>query len=80
MELTEMQQFAMDLLKKKGGKLNTSYLSHEWAMYKRHRISAASRDRFGTTSAAYRTLRRLVVLDLVEPGDDYSTFHLKNPL
>lgn len=65
-ELTEMQRFAMNFLKGKG-KVNPSYLGSEWYAHKnngRYR-SGGSRGAFGSTSAAYRTLRKLAEMKLI---------------
>lgn len=66
-KLTEMQQFALDFLKKTPGEVNPSYLGSQWFQYKNDGRfpPAASRYSFGTTSAAYRTLRKLAELKLV---------------
>ena len=59
--LTEMQEFSLNVLKNsKENGVNGSYLGALWAERKNNNYKAASRDRFGTTSAAYRALRFLV--------------------
>lgn len=72
-KLTPMQAFAVDLLKSVG-ELHPGLLAYEWTKFKTGREpQPASRRRFGVTSAAYRTLRSLEDLGLVEYSQpDYS--------
>lgn len=61
-----MQQFFLDKITASKDQLNACYLANVYyeAIGKRRR--AASRDSFGQTSAAYRTCRKLVALNLIK--------------
>ncbi len=65
--LTEMQEFTINFLKKERREVNPSYLGSEWFAHKNdgRYCSGGSRGQFGTTSAAYRTLRKLEKMELV---------------
>lgn len=66
MQLTPMQQFAVDLVSKQKKPINPSYLGYVWFYHKNGRYpSAASRNNFGTTTAAYKTLRKLAKMGLI---------------
>lgn len=75
-KLTPMQEFALALLKEKGGEVSAHRLAIDWAIHKTGRHRTSSRDRFGYTSAAYRTMRRLVDLGLAN-HEGYSGYSLK---
>lgn len=69
-QLTPMQQFTIDFLKKQKDKTGTSpaHVGSEWYSHNnngRYR-SGGSRWTFGNTSAAYRTLRKLEEMGMVE--------------
>lgn len=64
--LTPMQQFALDFVSKQKESVNPGYLATVWYFHKTGRYPpAASRDRFGLTSAAYKTLRKLAKMGLI---------------
>ena len=44
------------------GNVNPNHFGYLWAMHKHGRAKGASRDCFGTTTAAYKTLRKLAVM------------------
>lgn len=72
-----MREFTLDFLKKNPG-YNPNSLAQSWHEYKTGRYApAASRKRFGITSAAYRTLRKLQEEGLVTSTRDYE-FYLKH--
>jgi hypothetical protein len=75
-KLTEMQQFALDKLKREKKDVSANGLAHDWAVHKTGRARVSSRDRFGYTSASYRTMRKLVELGLAEHAG-YSRYNLK---
>jgi hypothetical protein len=65
-QLTPMQQFALEFISKQKVSINPGYLATEWYFHKNGRYPpAASRDRFGLTSAAYKTLRKLAKMGLI---------------
>lgn len=70
-----MLGFAMDQLKNKK-EVSANSLAHDWAIHKTGQSRAASRDRFGYTSAAYRTMRKLVDLGLAV-HNGYSFYSIK---
>lgn len=57
--LTKMQKFALDFVNSEKRQINAGYLATMWIESKGRAAPAASRDRFGSTSAAYKTLRNL---------------------
>lgn len=64
-KLTPMQEFALYFLKGKQ-QVNPPYLANEWHFFKTGRYgSGASRDSFGRTVAAYKCLRKLHEMGLV---------------
>jgi hypothetical protein len=64
--LTPMQKFALNLLKTEKREINPGYLGNQWFIHKNGGFPpAASRYRFGTTGAAYKTLRKLAELGLI---------------
>lgn len=64
--LTPMEEFAVSTLRGRKGKMNPSHFAVLWAEYKTGRLpKASSRDSFGYTSAAYRTLRNLTKKGIV---------------
>jgi hypothetical protein len=66
-----MQEFAMNHIKK-NRKINPNWLAADWYQHKNGRLPpAASRGRWGITSAAYKTLRSLESKGLVESNNDY---------
>ncbi len=67
-KLTALQKFAIDLIEK-NGTINACHLASKWAFHKTGKYISSSRDRFGYTSSAYRTLRKLAKDKLV--GIDY---------
>lgn len=76
-KLTPMQAFAFDLLKS-AGEMHHGRLASEWTKFKTGREPhPASRRRFGVTSAAYRTLRGLEDLGLVEYSQSDYSYKLK---
>jgi hypothetical protein len=76
-KLTELQEFALALLKSEGGEVHTGTLAYKWAEYKTGRHPpCASRDRFGLTSAAHKTMRKLVEMGLAE-FNGYSSYTFK---
>lgn len=64
-KLTPMQEFALAFLKKEEREVNPSQVGYEWNVHTGKPNRSASRDMFGTTSAAYRTLRKLCEMGLV---------------
>jgi len=57
--MTPMEKFAFELLKQQGNNgLSPNDLAHKWARAQ-GRCAISSRRMFGSTSAAYRTLRRM---------------------
>lgn len=77
-KLTEMQQFTIDFLKKQSGKkVNAGWLATVWMEHKHQTYKGASRDRFGFTSAAYRTLRKLTEMGLVISHNRDELFSIK---
>ncbi len=56
--MTEMQKFAMETIKEKGG-INPNYLASLWNEHKGRGGNCSSRRMFGSTAAAYRTIRSL---------------------
>lgn len=76
-KLTPMQTCAMALLKKEK-KINPGQLVNAWHEEKTGRLPpAASRDRFGLTAAAYRTLRKLTEKGLLDMDRSQYYFTLK---
>jgi hypothetical protein len=65
-QLTPMQQFALDFIVKQKDSINPGYLATVWYFHKNGTYPpAASRNRFGLTSAAYKTLRKLAKMGLI---------------
>lgn len=77
-ELTPMQLFAVIQIREKGP-INANYLASLWAE-KQGRRDGSSRRMFGTTTAAYKTLRILEEKEFVrkinETVGDYSSYEL----
>lgn len=71
LKLTPMQQFTVDLLKKEKNGTNPNHLATLWAEHTTGRSRAASRDRFGYTSAAYKTMRKLADMGVIVTADRY---------
>lgn len=65
-----MKEFALNILKEQRV-VNANALAYRWFEYKNdgRYPPAASRARFGTTSAAYRTARKLRAEGLIEFND-----------
>ncbi len=86
LKLTEMQAFALEFLADQKEPVNPNYFGSQWHLHKHGRYPpAASRDSWGTTTSAYKTLRKLAELGLVEKfvektssGYTSETFSLKN--
>lgn len=79
--LSPMQSFFLDTINKENKELSPTYLAHLYyeAIGKRRYVS--SRASFGQTSAAYRTCRKLVSLNLIREnhykttgGYSYTTY------
>jgi hypothetical protein len=75
-KLTELQQFALDLMKENGGDISANQLAGNWARHKKGRAPVSSRSMFGYTAAGYRCLRDLAKLGKVVDNGRY--FHLKH--
>lgn len=65
-DLTKMQSFFLDTINNSSVEMNPCYLAALYYESIGKRRYAASRDSFGQTSAAYRTCRRLVSLNLIK--------------
>lgn len=73
-KILSMSEFALSFLREHPG-ANPNWLASEWHEYKTGRYPpAASRDRFGLTSAAYRTLRKLQSEGRVRVEGDYKHY------
>jgi hypothetical protein len=64
--LSQMQTFFLNAINNSCEECNPSYLANLYYESIGKRRYAASRDSFGQTSAAYRTCRKLVSLNLVK--------------
>jgi hypothetical protein len=64
MQLTPMQEFFLQEMKRHGKPMSPNHLSVLWYSYIGKHRNADSRSNFGKTSAAYRTCRKLVELGL----------------
>ena len=64
--LSQMQSFFLDTINKSSEELSPAYLANLYYESIGKRRHVASRDSFGQTSAAYRTCRKLVRLNLVK--------------
>ena len=65
--MTPMQEFAKNIVEEMGERgTSPSYVAARWRDYKHKKSSGASRDLFGCTSAAYRTLRSLEKIGAVK--------------
>lgn len=72
--LTPMLEFALELLIQEGKEINPSYLGYHWYYAMNNRFPrAASRDSFGTTTNAYKTLRKLFQLGLANQRLQHGT-------
>lgn len=73
-----MEQFTIDTLTREDREINPSYLGKQWREFKHGRAFASSRDMFGSTAAAYRTLRNLAQRGLVQVSDRrFETYSIK---
>lgn len=62
-----MQYFFLDFINSKSGQeLDPSYIAHIYYHSIGKRTYVASRDSFGQTSAAHRTCRKLISLNLIK--------------
>lgn len=68
-KLTEMQQFTLDFINSQKDEVNPGYVDTMWAEHKKRHVPAASRDAFGLTSAAYRSLRKLHEMGLINKSE-----------
>lgn len=78
-KLTPMQDFAIRFLEKKNTEVSPARLGSEWYAHNndgRYR-SGGSRGTFGNTSAAYRTLRKLEEMGLVEKVGRWEHYIIK---
>ncbi len=75
-KLTEMQRFALRLAKSKDG-VTPHILKNKW--YEGKRVSCASRDQFGRTSACYKCLRTLEAKGVLVEVDTYMNIFKKAP-
>lgn len=64
-----MQQFTLNLVNSRNDEVNAGYVATMWAEHKKRHAPAASRDRFGLTSAAYRSLRKLHEMGLINKSE-----------
>lgn len=64
--LSQMQLFFLEVINNSSEEFNPCYLANLYYEYIGKRRHAASRDSFGQTSAAYRTCRKLVGLNLIK--------------
>ena len=64
--LTPMQEFALEILKQNPQGTFGPYVGQRWQERNGRRPKSASRDSFGVTSAAYRSIRSLVAMGLAK--------------
>lgn len=77
--MTEMQQFTIEQIKEKGG-LNPNYLAVLWKEHKKRGGGCSSRNMFGTTSAAWRTMRHLEATGaIVKANTRWADTYVLNP-
>lgn len=60
--MTPMQEFVLNILKDNPAGVQGSYVGDRWQERDGRRAKCASRDSFGATAAAYKSLRSLVAL------------------
>lgn len=73
-DLTPMQQFILDHFKAESGEHNPNYIAQLWRDHKKQPFHCASRDTFGSRSAAYKAMRKLRDMKLLNSRDDYKFF------
>ena len=83
-KLTPMQSFTLNLLNDHRDGVSPGYVANQWASSQGRPRPTASQRNFGTTAAAYKTLRMLVASDMAikksfetRSGHTFYTFYPK---
>lgn len=64
-QLTEMQKFCLNTVNRSTKKVNPNYIAHLWGEHKNKNADGSSRRTFGNRTAAYKTLRKLAKMGLI---------------